>query len=296
MYWDENWGPAPWIMPSGGGGASGVIDEAVSIGEQWIQDGIQRMNEYIDQANSDGVTLTGVAAQQLIAAYGRGGGAEIDVVNGQVTSINYTNGSGSTGSWNSITGYVSAKQQMAGLNASINDEDYRTQSGTRTYVIGGADLNFSGLSATAKAIINATGGQGYNLVGGESPVTTQKVISDIKAAYTEGQAVQIYRYSLGGKVALDVARALDAADIPISLLVTIDAAEGPMSALVNRAVPGNVSVNYNFFQTTPSNIGSYGGYNSGSGLIFNYNLTGPNITHGNIDEATLNTSIFLLTH
>jgi hypothetical protein len=52
-------------------------------------------------------------------------GAEIDVVNGQVSSINYTNGTGSTGSWNSITGYISAKQQMAGLNASINDEDYK---------------------------------------------------------------------------------------------------------------------------------------------------------------------------
>jgi hypothetical protein len=66
LYLDESWGPAPWVMPSG------AIDEAVSIGEQWIQDSEQRMNEYIANANSDGVTLTGVAAQQLIAAYGRG--------------------------------------------------------------------------------------------------------------------------------------------------------------------------------------------------------------------------------
>jgi len=144
--------------------------------------------------------------------------------------------------------------------------------------------------------VDATGGKGYNLVGGESAMTTQRVIRDIKAAYTKGQAIQIYGYSLGGKVALEVARALNAANIPVSLLLTIDAAEGPMSALVNRTVPPNVSVNYNFYQTTPSSILSHGDYNSGSGLIFNYDLTAPNITHGNIDEATLNTSIFLLTH
>ena len=144
--------------------------------------------------------------------------------------------------------------------------------------------------------MNATGGRGYNLTGGESAMTTQKVISDIKAAYTKGQAIQIYGYSLGGKVALDVARSLGAANIPISLLVTVDSAEGPMSALVNRTVPSNVSVNYNFFQTTPSSIFSRGDYNSGSGLIFNYNLTGPNITHGNIDEATMNIAIRLLKH
>jgi RHS repeat-associated protein len=157
MYWDESWGPAPWIMPSGGGGASGAIDEAVSIGEQWIQDGIQRMNEYIDQANSDGVTLTGVAAQQLIAAYGRGGGAEIDVVNGQVSSINYTNGTGSTGSWNSITGYISAKQQMAGLNASINDEDYHAPKGTGNLVISFIESDQAKLAGDQWNYYRATG-------------------------------------------------------------------------------------------------------------------------------------------
>jgi hypothetical protein len=171
-----------------------------------------------------------------------------------------------------------------------------TQSDVRTYVIGGADLTFTGFSSTSQAIVNATGGKGYNLVGGESAMTSSKVLSDIKAAYTKGQIVQIYGYSLGGKIALEVSRSLNAANIPISLLVTIDAAEGPMSALVNRTVPSNVSVNYNFFQTTPSSIFSRGDYNSGSGLIFNYNLTGPNITHGNIDEATMNIAIRLLKH
>jgi hypothetical protein len=93
---------------------------------------------------------------------------------------------------------------------------------------------------------------------------------------------------------VQVARKLKSANIPISVLVTVDAADGPLSNFIDRTVPSNVSVNYNFFQTTPSGIFSRGDYNSGSGLIFNYDLTSPNITHSNIDEATLEMAIFLL--
>jgi len=45
---------------------------------------------------------------------------------------------------------------------------------------------------------------------------------------------------------------------PVSLLVTADAAAGPESDNIIRAVPSNVDENINMYQTNPSMVRSYG--------------------------------------
>lgn len=90
----------------------------------------------------------------------------------------------------------------------------------------------------------------------------------------------VYGYSAGGLCALDFCRGLDLCHkyytpsreftsdedsvngrVIVDLLITIDAAAGLASTLVNRVVPSNVSVNHNYYQTSSSLIGSHGDVN-----------------------------------
>jgi hypothetical protein len=172
------------------------------------------------------------------------------------------------------------------------------QGGPQNIIIGGMDIRYSGLSETAQNILNAVGGTGYNynLYGDVDNKFVANIVNNIKAGYSPGQKVQIYGYSKGGDIALQVTRQLNTLGIPVYLLVTIDAADGPLSDTLDRSVPSNVSLNFNFFQTSPSfPFQSHGGYNTGTGLILNYNVSG-STNHGNIDEATMSTAIYLLSH
>lgn len=71
----------------------------------------------------------------------------------------------------------------------------------------------------------------------------------IATRYSECQ-VFLYGYSKGGELVLKLARSLEQV-CDISLLVTIDIANGPWSAAINRNVPGNVKKNINVFQKNP---------------------------------------------
>jgi RHS repeat-associated protein len=177
--------------------------------------------------------------------------------------------------------------------------DTRTQkSNSRTYIMGGADVEMSGISQTTADIAKATGASGvYNFSPyfDDNDEFVSNIVNDIKGNYTKGQKISLYGYSKGGDLALQVSRKLQETNISVTLLVTIDAAYGWQSDQINRSVPGNVGLTYNFYQTTPGAlIPSHGGPGSGTSLIFNYDLTSPNISHSNIDEATKSTAIFLL--
>ncbi|MDX2037053.1 MAG: hypothetical protein SFX72_10410 [Isosphaeraceae bacterium] len=79
--------------------------------------------------------------------------------------------------------------------------------------------------------------------------------------------------------------------VAVDLLITIDAAAGPFSGGIERAVPGLVRWNLNYYQTTRSLILSRGGPNSGSGTgIRNVDLTG-RAEHSTIDELTADASV-----
>jgi hypothetical protein len=174
----------------------------------------------------------------------------------------------------------------------------QSQMGTFTYLIGGADLLSEGISNTTATIANAVNGTAYNVHIANVNFLASKVASDIKSNYVSGQKVNIYGYSEGGNIALKVVRLLEVTKIPVSILFTVDAADGfdDQNPMVNRTIGANVLVNYNFYQmdSSTSPLRSHGGPNTGPGTIFNVNVTGPGVTHGNIDELMLNYAIMTL--
>jgi hypothetical protein len=102
----------------------------------------------------------------------------------------------------------------------------------------------------------------------------------------------LYGYSWGGQLLMEFLKFFKNDNIKINLLLTIDAAKGPVSFAVNNDVTANVKENLNIYQTTPSPILSRGSSNEGSN-VKNVNLTdeinskGEKIVHSNIDEYTL---------
>ena len=130
----------------------------------------------------------------------------------------------------------------------------------------------------------------------------------------------IYGYSAGGMNAMDLARLIQVhstyygfssgrfypwiVELPrlrqqmsaetlgavrVDLLITVDAASGPATALVSRSVPQCVRRNLNFYQTTFSPVGSHGGPNqavdSSATVVQNIDLTGE-VGHDAMDERT----------
>ncbi len=114
----------------------------------------------------------------------------------------------------------------------------------------------------------------------------------VQNRYTAGMdKVIIYGYSRGGDCAVELATALDALDIPVELLITVDAAFGWAGpAVVDREIPDNVRRNINQYQTNHSRIGSRGDSNTaadaGATTINNHDMSAvEGITHGNIHQA-----------
>lgn len=62
--------------------------------------------------------------------------------------------------------------------------------------------------------------------------------------------LMFYGYSKGGDVVLKLSRSMKDTHV-ILLLITVDIANGPWSAKINRSVPGNVKKNINVYQTKP---------------------------------------------
>ncbi len=102
----------------------------------------------------------------------------------------------------------------------------------------------------------------------------------------------LYGYSWGGQLLMEFLKYFNKDAISIDLLITIDAAKGPVSFAVNNDVTPNVKQNLNIYQTKPSSIFSHGSPNEGSD-VKNVNLTGEKdaknekVEHSNIDEYTL---------
>lgn len=145
------------------------------------------------------------------------------------------------------------------------------------------------------------------LVGSSSE---SRALSFIRQNFHPSSKIIIHGYSAGGVNALHLSQLIQVglryynitsgtfglsrpmlsqgvAQVRIDLLVTVDIATGPTSALLSRQVPSCVRRNLNFFQTTPSRMRSRGGPNtaadSRSTVIENADLTGQ-ATHDTIDE------------
>jgi hypothetical protein len=125
-------------------------------------------------------------------------------------------------------------------------------------------------------------------------------------------SIVIYGYSWGGDFAIELSKKLQKERKKVDILFTLDATDGPLQNFtVDKKIPENVAVNYNFYQT--ENLGTSSGsdfiFKKGSGSnsssfdspnshgranvvinptktkVVNFNLTGiDGIFHSNIDE------------
>ncbi|WP_083721725.1 DUF6443 domain-containing protein [[Flexibacter] sp. ATCC 35208] len=107
----------------------------------------------------------------------------------------------------------------------------------------------------------------------------------------EGGKVVLQGYSYGGVMATHLARRLKEANVPVSLLVTVDAAAGPESDNLDRTIPSNVDKNINIYQTNPSLVRSHGDKNkkeeSSNTTVVNLDVTRFTNEHGKIDDYAL---------
>ncbi len=126
--------------------------------------------------------------------------------------------------------------------------------------------------------------------------------------YEPGDQIIIYGYSWGGDLAVDLATKLGEENIPINLLVTVDAADGVFQNMtVNMEIPDNVNVNLNIYQTDPSgSISGNPGETSNSpnsrgepniainsSDVINHNITNVGvINHDNIQDHPKTTDLF----
>ena len=123
-----------------------------------------------------------------------------------------------------------------------------------------------------------------------------KHIRDNSKAFPDGRVV-LYGYSYGGVIANKLAEKLQKEGINVNLMITVDAANGPMSNWIDREVSENVLSNLNFYQnnlTLLDPTASHGDKNSGR-KVFNVNKSkdkykGEKINHMNIDDATFGIS------
>ncbi|MFM9909164.1 MAG: RHS repeat-associated core domain-containing protein [Chitinophagaceae bacterium] len=179
-------------------------------------------------------------------------------------------------------------------------------------IIGGArDIadNFGGIAAfdgKIGGIINGVleGGNAEVMPFSSSPrdkgheVFIRDITNYIMLHHKEGQKLIIYGYSYGGFIALEVCRELlkRGSSIQVDLLITIDAAFGDQTKIINRSVASNVKNIVNLFQLTPSG-GSYGGavtpYNDPR-IRIQRDLTSKSITHGNMSGKTKDDVITLI--
>lgn len=127
------------------------------------------------------------------------------------------------------------------------------QQGSLDYLIGEADLSYGGISSTTTAIANAINGTAYNVTWDNVSSLANTIVSDIESKYVKGQQVNIYGYSEGGNIALQISRGLNELNIPISILFTVDAADGHVP--IDRSIGANVLVNFNFIKQPLARFG-----------------------------------------
>jgi pimeloyl-ACP methyl ester carboxylesterase len=93
--------------------------------------------------------------------------------------------------------------------------------------------------------------------GVTSGSSIENAVAFISENYTPGENLVIYGYSYGGDFAVELAEKLNELGIPVDLLVTIDASDGPLQqSTVNNEVPENVTLNENFYQDDNSGASS----------------------------------------
>ena len=155
----------------------------------------------------------------------------------------------------------------------------------------------------------------YGLVIGSGVSSRKSVRNALKFIHQTNSKIEtiiVYGYSWGGDFAIELSKRLAKKRQKVDLLFTLDATDGPLQNFtVDKKIPENVKLNYNFYQT--ENLGTSSGsdfiFRKGSGSdassfdspnshgranlvinsektsVINQNLTGiGGIFHSNLDE------------
>ncbi len=137
---------------------------------------------------------------------------------------------------------------------------------------------------------------------------TQEAYDEILRTHKENPKgrILLYGYSYGGVLVNHLAKRLAKAEIQVSVMVTVDAANGWGSDNVDRTISSNVHVNENFFELNPKFTRdptlSHGHANSGNpGQVKNHDKSndsyeGEKMDHMNIDEATMKDAVQIFTN
>jgi hypothetical protein len=125
---------------------------------------------------------------------------------------------------------------------------------------------------------------GYSAGGTDALALTRQIESTMSwYSYSSGRLLDVF--GMEDRMSSDAMGA-----VRVDLLITVDAATGPLTVGLDRTVPPCVRVNLNFFQTTPSRIMSHGGANvavdPGATTVRNVAKSGAGVTHGNMGELT----------
>ncbi len=172
-------------------------------------------------------------------------------------------------------------------------------------LVGGSDLfsGMRGISKGTKIIQNAirpvfdevlTINYNYFLDLGR---VHQQLLATIQQRYAFSD-IFLYGYSKGGDVVLKLSRGMSPKHT-VRLLITVDIANGPWSAGIDRSVPVNVVKNINIYQSKPRlPLFSYGlpAYSLHHVEIDNIDLSGKiingkKVTHSNIEMLMTETVI-----
>lgn len=93
--------------------------------------------------------------------------------------------------------------------------------------------------------------------GATSASGVENGLGFITSHYNRGDQIIIYAYSYGVDGSVDLAGELQASNIPVSLLITVDGSDGPaQNWTVNTNIPDNVDTNINYYQTDHSGSSS----------------------------------------
>ncbi|WP_020560460.1 hypothetical protein [Thiofilum flexile] len=138
----------------------------------------------------------------------------------------------------------------------------------------------------------------YIRPGFTSDSTIETALGFIDRTYTKNDKLIIYGYSNGGDFAVELADALKKREITVAGLITVDASDRLKilnNITVNRVIPSNTLVNYNYYQNNPDDCGmiscSHGDENTAEDplktFVFNTKITDANVTHRDMEAFAM---------
>ena len=171
------------------------------------------------------------------------------------------------------------------------------------YVAGNS--NSEKIYQNSKMIVEDSG-KGFNGIFIQPGLTSDSTINTatefLDRTHKKDDRMIIYGYSNGGDFAVELAQVLQKKGVFITGLITVDASDRLRiidNITVDRIIPKNVSINYNYYQNNPDECGliscSHGDDNIAEDQertkIFNKEIVDPNVNHRDI-EAFITSDIF----